>query len=90
MAKEIAVTLNPGLGTVYAVVLNPVGQIFNTNTLVFEIPQAVNWAKYAILTPESNNSGVYEGDMRLGIPDGQIRAAARGRSVEPHPGVGIA
>lgn len=61
MAKELQAFLDPSL-TIYAVLLNNIGQIYNTSSVAFEIVNAVNWTDYDIAMTEST-AGIYFGNI---------------------------
>ncbi|HEY1922038.1 MAG TPA: hypothetical protein VGG44_04675 [Tepidisphaeraceae bacterium] len=56
--------------TVYAIILNAAGQVWNANTSAFETPTAANWSHYAIAMTEQtagNLTGIYTGSFPTGI-----------------------
>jgi len=56
--------------TVYAVVLNSLGQAWNTNSSAFETPTAADWSKYAVSMTEQtagNLTGIYAGSFPSAI-----------------------
>src|SRR5580658_3175264 len=56
--------------TVYALILNSAGQVWNPNSSAFETPTAANWTHYAIAMAEQtvgNLRGIYEGSFPSGI-----------------------
>lgn len=63
MAKEIQVGYPTSAVTLYAVVLNSVGQFWNTAGAAFEAFNAANWADYDIYLTEQSTTGIYLGDF---------------------------
>ena len=45
--------------TLYAIIHNPNGQVWNNNTLAFENFNGANWANYAVAMAEQAGSGYY-------------------------------
>lgn len=67
MAKEIQVRATTGL-TLYAVILNATGQIWNTaGTPTFETINNSNWTSYAISLTEATSTGLYTANFPTGI-----------------------
>jgi len=62
MAGELKTQFVSG-STVYAVVLNAAGQAWRTDSSVFEMPTAADWANYAVTMAEQSATGVYEGNF---------------------------
>lgn len=62
MAKELQVRSTPGT-TVYALLLNSVGQVWNTGTLAFETLDAAHRANYALALTASALTDLFFGDM---------------------------
>lgn len=53
--------------TLYAVIHNPSGTVWNNNTLTFETYNAGNWSNYAVPLTEQAGSGYYRGTYPAGI-----------------------
>ena len=68
MSKEMVI-IQPTGRTVYAVIANAAGQIWNTaGTPAFEAITAANWTDYDVaLVEQSSTSGIYDGDFPTGI-----------------------
>jgi hypothetical protein len=62
VANELTISYPTG-NTLYSVILDLVGQIYNTVTTAFEAPVNANWANYDIAMAEAGNTGIYRGDM---------------------------
>ena len=62
MATALIFPYTSGL-TLYAVRFNTVGQIYNTVTLLYETPQAANWAHYVYALSEQGGTGLYLGSF---------------------------
>jgi hypothetical protein len=63
MANEILTEFLTG-ETLYALVFNAVGQIYNTALAAFETPGSANWADYDVAMVESaTNTQIYRGSM---------------------------
>jgi len=62
MANELKTRFTSGQ-TVYAMLLNAAGQIWRTDTHVFEAPTAGDWTNYAIALTEQSTTGIYEGNF---------------------------
>jgi len=62
MANELTLSYPSGV-TLYAVLLNAVGQIYNTVGAAFEAPAAANWTDYDIAMAEAETTGIYRGTM---------------------------
>lgn len=60
MANELVLNYPTG-ATLYALVFNAVGQIYNGST--FETPAAANWANYDIAATEIATTGIYRATM---------------------------
>jgi hypothetical protein len=67
MANEIRAIANPG-STVYARVMNSVGQWWNGST--FEAYAAANWSTYRVALTEQGSSGVFTANFPSGITAG--------------------
>jgi hypothetical protein len=75
MAKEIQTGWLSGK-TIYAILSNPTGSVWNTNTSAFEAYATANRTSYAItLTEQGTASGIYMGDVPS-IPIGQYGVIA--------------
>jgi hypothetical protein len=66
MASELKTQFASGQ-TVYAVVLNGAGRAWRTDSSVFELPTAGEWADYAVTMTEQSTTGVYEGSFPTAI-----------------------
>jgi hypothetical protein len=64
MANELSVNY-PGGNTLYAVLLNSVGQAYNTSGATFEAPVNANWTNYDIALTEAENTEFYIGTMPI-------------------------
>lgn len=62
MAHELLAQNPTGL-TLYALVLNAAGQVWRTDTSVFEPPVTADWASYPVALTESGTTGLYRGDF---------------------------
>lgn len=62
MANELTVNYRADY-TLYAILLNSVGKIYNTTTTSFETPIDANWGQYDIAMSESENTEIYRGTM---------------------------
>ena len=62
MANELNIKY-PGDKTLYAVVLNSTGKVYNTVTTNFENPIDANWGQYDIAMAEAENTEIYRGSM---------------------------
>lgn len=60
MANELVFDWPTG-ATVYALLFNSSGQMYNGST--FETPEDANWATYDIALTEAGTTGIYRGDM---------------------------
>jgi len=66
MSKELKTSFPTGQ-TVYALVVNAAGQIWRTDSHVFETPNGADWVNYAITVTEQSTTGIYEGDFPAAI-----------------------
>jgi hypothetical protein len=95
MANEIKVNGYISGVTVYAVVENAAGQMWRTDTLVFEAHSDGNWNNYAIVLSENGASGRYRGNFPTGINTAgrynvSTKQRAGGSAVVTDPNVGSA
>jgi hypothetical protein len=58
MANEITFSYTLSL-TLYAIVINANGQVWNTSTSAFEAPNAANWTHYKIALTDTAATGLY-------------------------------
>lgn len=58
--------------TVYAVVFNPSGQVWNTSSSAFETFNASNWTDYDVSLTEKGTSGIYIGDFPTGVTTASV------------------
>jgi hypothetical protein len=66
MSKELKTTFTSG-SAIYALIVSAAGQLWRTDTLVFENPLTANWTNYAITITEQSTTGIYEGDFPTAI-----------------------
>ncbi len=69
MAGEIQIQYQHGK-TLYALIRNRIGQIWNTGTLAFEAYSSLNYALYPVSLTEQGSSGFYTGTFPATIPPG--------------------
>lgn len=74
MAQEISVAAKPGV-SIYALILNTVGEVWNPLLLGFESMVDTIWADYALGLIEQGNSGLYLADFPL-VPAGLYSVVA--------------
>jgi hypothetical protein len=88
MANEILFSFRPG-GTTYFLVFNRVGQVWRTDTNVFENYFSPNYANYAVSATQQGGSQFYEGNFPTQIGSGDYSVAAKqqlgGGAVESDP-----
>jgi len=93
MANEIIVSFQP-TKTLYALVFNRIGQIWNTSTVAFEAYSTANYANYTIaLTQQGTSSPFYDGTFPSAIVAGVYGVVAKqqlgGSAAETDPTVGV-
>ena len=91
MANELTIKY-PGDETLYTVVLNSVGKVFNLITTNFENPIDANWGQYDITLTEAENTEIYRGNMPT-VPAGVyaflVHKQAGGSPAVTDLGVGV-
>lgn len=70
MANELQTYATSGK-TVYAILLNAIGQAWNTSTVAFEAPVNANWATYKLAATEQGTTGLFEASMPGAIVSGK-------------------
>ncbi len=66
MSNEIEYAYPTGK-TLYALVMNSSGQVWNASTSAFVSPSAGSWTSYAVAVTEQSSTGLYTGNFPIAI-----------------------
>jgi len=66
MSKEMQAS-SPTGQTIYAVISDQRGRVWNTSSVAFETGLLANWANYGVSCAEVSTIGFYQGDFPTGI-----------------------